>query len=80
MAFIGVWVGSLPNQLFHYMIRMRVFFLYAALSDSVYQFHILSTALLIVAFSIDTVSLLAKILWVASKNMHRYKTAHFKLA
>lgn len=45
--------------------QMKEFFGYATLSDSANQFHILSVALFIVPFSIDTVSLLVKILLIA---------------
>lgn len=58
--------GSLLNQLLYYLImQMKEFFGYATLSDSANQFHILSVALFIVPFSIDTVSLLVKILLIA---------------
>jgi len=53
-ASISVGVGSLLNQLLYYLImQMKEFSGYATLSDSANQFHILSIALLIIAFSID---------------------------
>lgn len=60
MGILGAGVGSLLNQLLRCNIMQMEFFL--PLSDSASQFHILSIALLIVAFSIDTISLLVKIL------------------
>lgn len=59
--------------------QMKEFFVHATLSDLGNQFHIPSITLLIVAFSIDIMSPLVNILSVASKNVHRYKTTHFKL-
>lgn len=66
--YYGGWVGSLFNQLFlHNMMQVSIFSLCATLHDSAHQFHLLSVALLIVAFSVDTISLLVKILGLQVK-------------
>lgn len=65
----------------HYNVKkIKLTSLHAALTDSANQFHILYVAMLTVALSTDTISLLVKILLVVSKNIHRYKTTDFKLA
>ena len=52
---------------------MRNFFLHTTLSDSANQFFSLP-----VASSIDTISLLLKILWVEGENIHRHKNIQFR--
>lgn len=52
---------------------MRDFFLHTILSDSANEFFSLS-----VASSIDTISLLLKILWVEGENIHRHKNTQLR--